>query len=134
MRGEKYLTKPKQYKLVYTEGTSWANNFVVMKALPNGLSLYRYGLSVSRRIGKAVARNRVKRLFREILRLTSLSPRWDIIFIARPAAASADYATLKKSVYSLLSKAQLLKPLGNSAFLEGSVAPRLGTNSNEETF
>jgi len=105
----KYLTKPEQYALVYNKGSSWAGRLVVMKALPNGLSLSRYGFSVSRRVGKAVVRNRVKRLLREILRQTPLQQGWDIVFIARSAAASADYAGLEKSANDLLFKAQLLK-------------------------
>jgi len=81
-----------------------------MKALPNGLTLSRYGFSVSQRIGKAVTRNRVKRLFRQILRLKSLEPGWDIVFIARPLAANANYAGLEKAIDDLLSRAQLLGP------------------------
>lgn len=111
MKGEEYLTKSNQYALVYKEGSSWVSSLVVMKALPNGLSLSRYGFSVSKRVGKAVTRNRVKRLLREILRLTPLKPGWDIIFIARPGAATIEYAELKKSIESLLSQAQLL--MGN---------------------
>ena len=122
MRGEGHLTKPEQYALVYNKGNSWVNNLIVMKALPNGLTLSRYGLSVSRRVGKAVTRNRVKRLFREILRLTPLQPGWDIIFIARPAVATADYAQFRKSVNNLLFQAQLLTPVENTASLESSVA------------
>ncbi len=108
MRGEEYLTKSEQYALVYNKGSSWVSNLVVMKALPNGLSLSRYGFSVSRRVGKAVTRNRVKRLLREILWLTPLEPGWDIVFIARPAVASADYANLERTVTGLLSRARLL--------------------------
>ena len=108
MRGEEYLTKPEQYALVYNKGRSWISSLVVMKALPNRLGLSRYGFSISRRVGKAVIRNRVKRLLREILRLTPLEPGWDIVFIARLPAATADYANLEKSVKGLLSRAQLL--------------------------
>lgn len=116
MTGEEYLTKPKQYALVYNKGSSWTSNLVVMKALPNRLSLSRYGFSVSRRVGKAVIRNKVKRLLREILRSTPLEPGWDIIFIARPAAASADYANLKKTVAGLLSRARLLETAEKRCF------------------
>jgi len=115
MSREERLTKRQQYELVYTQGRSWVNSVAVMKALPNGFALSRYGFSVSRRIGKAVARNRVKRLLREILRLTPLEPGWDIIFIARPMAANADYKTLRQSVRGLLSRAGLLKTESNSS-------------------
>jgi len=108
MRGRQYLTKSEQYALVYEKGSSWTSDLVVMKALPNGLTLSRYGFSISRRVGKAVVRNRVKRRLREILRSAPLEPGWDIIFIARPKAGGTSFARLKKSVQGLLSQARLL--------------------------
>lgn len=109
MRGEQYLTKTEQYAAVYNKGASWVDKLVVMKALPNGLNLSRYGLSVSSRVGGAVVRNRVKRRLREILRHIGLQSGWDIVLIARPAAAKADYMVLKNSVYALLTQAELLE-------------------------
>ena len=107
MRGKQWLRESRHYALVYSEGRSWANNLVVMKALPNGLTSSRCGFSVSRRVGKAVIRNRVKRRLREILRAAPLEPGWDIVFVARPAA-NTSYANLEKSVTGLLSKAGLV--------------------------
>ncbi len=117
MRGREYLTKSEQYALVYNKGSSWTSDLAVMKALPNGLTFSRYGFSVGRRLGGAVVRNRVKRRLREILRLLPLEPGWDIIFIARPQAAGASFARLKKVVSVLLSRAGLLTREYEEAYL-----------------
>jgi len=108
MRGEIYLKKPEQFALVYYKGSSWINRLLIMKAVPNGLDISRYGLSVGKRVGKAVQRNRVKRLLREILRVIPLKPGWDIIFIARASASTVDFSSLQKKVIELLHQAQLI--------------------------
>ena len=107
--GGRYITKPKEYALIYEKGKSWACDLLVMRALPNELTLSRYGISVSKRVGNAVVRNRVKRRLREILRIMPLRPGWDIVFIARPAVVSADYTGLKQAVEGLLTRAHLVE-------------------------
>lgn len=69
----------------------------------------RIGFSVSKRVGGAVVRNRVKRRLREAVRvrLTSLTPGWDIVVSARPAAASAPFETLDAEIGALLQRAGL---------------------------
>jgi len=108
MRGKQWLRESRQYALVYSEGRSRANNLAVMKSRPNGLTWSRYGFSISRRVGNAVVRNRVKRRFREILRVMPLQSGWDIIFIARPAA-NTNYANLKQAASRLLLQSGVLK-------------------------
>ena len=84
-------------------------DLLVMKALPNNSSSSRFGLSVTKKVGKAVQRNRLKRLLREIIRVQSIKPGWDIVFIVRPVAVTADYHQLQKVAIRLLAQAQLLK-------------------------
>ena len=71
----------------------------------------RIGFSVSKRVGSAVIRNRVKRRLREAIRrrLWKTQPGWDMILIARPEAADAQYAALADEVYDLLRRARLLR-------------------------
>ncbi|MHC1578746.1 MAG: ribonuclease P protein component [Dehalococcoidia bacterium] len=109
MKEPRALTNRAQYALVYRQGKVWATSLVVMKAMPNGLNLSRCGFSVTKKIGKAVQRNRLKRLFREIMRLQSLKPGWDIVLIARPAAVNSEYRRLERAVTRLLAGAQLLE-------------------------
>lgn len=102
------LTKRAQYLAVYKSGKAWVDEYIVIRALPNKLGFSRFGFSVAKEIGKAVARNRVRRLLKEVVRLTQIKPGWDIVFIARPSAVNADYHKLRKSTAELLSRAHLL--------------------------
>ena len=107
--GREYITRPKEYALVYARGGTWNGDLLVVRALPNGLPVSRCGFSISKRVGKAVIRNKVKRRFREIMRQAPLKNGWDIVLIARPVVATADYASIRKAVEELLTRARLLE-------------------------
>jgi ribonuclease P protein component len=105
---EDRLNKPEQFKAVYTQGNTQVDRFLVLKFLPNHLEFYRYGISINKRVGIAVVRNRIKRKLREILRLGHLTGGWDMVLIVRNPAVECDYRQLEKSVVSLLSRAKML--------------------------
>jgi ribonuclease P protein component len=104
MAKKRALTKRAQYLTVYKSGKAWADNLIIIKALPNALEFSRYGFSVSKEVGKAV----VRRLLKEIACLINVKPGLDIVFIGRTNAATADYHQLKKSIERLLLRAHLI--------------------------
>jgi ribonuclease P protein component len=75
----------------------------------NGDPWSRYAFSVSKRVGNAVTRNRLRRRLREALRSLPLREGYDIVVVARPAAAEKDYWTLRAELARLLGRGKLLR-------------------------
>jgi len=108
MKGEQHLNNQGDFARVQGRSKWIGDALVGLKSCPNDLSCSRHGFIVSKRVGGAVVRNRVKRRLREILRGQPLVQGMDIIVSARPRAAVSDYQTLGNSVKSLLARAGLL--------------------------
>ncbi|MBI3961745.1 MAG: ribonuclease P protein component [Deinococcus sp.] len=85
------------------QGCSVRGRLVSLRWVENELGAARVGIIVSRRVGQAVVRNRVRRRLREIVRQVPLPPR-DLLLIASPAAAEADFWILWKDVRQLLGQ------------------------------
>ncbi len=82
---------------------------LALRSIANGLALTRCAYAVPKRVGNAVVRNRVRRRLREVLRLATLSEGYDLVISVRPAAATADFQTLKAELTLLLGRAGLLR-------------------------
>lgn len=67
------------------------------------------GFVVPKRVGTAVARNRLKRRLRAAIAALPLAPGWDMVISARPAAANASYAELAAALADLLARARALQ-------------------------
>jgi ribonuclease P protein component len=106
------LRRRNDFLRCYREGRRRHGELVVLHALANGTDAPRLGLTVGRKVGGAVVRNRVKRRVREIYRRwseRSRLPGLDLVVHAKPPAGSASFAELEKELERLLSSL-LLQP------------------------
>jgi ribonuclease P protein component len=105
------LRLDREFQRVYRRGRSWGHPLLVLHVLPADSSR-RLGISVSKKVGGAVVRNRVRRRLREILRAALPGTRsgFDLILVARAAAAKATFAELAEAVQSLVQRARLSRP------------------------
>jgi ribonuclease P protein component len=83
----------------------------VLVANRNGLDKTRFAVTAGRSVGKAVQRNRAKRLIRAAIvpHQKSICPGWDLIFIARVTLIQASFLDVQDAIESLMMKAHLIQ-------------------------
>ena len=88
-----------------------ANSYLVFYAKQNHSGANRVGFTVSKKLGCAVVRNRVRRRLREVYRLNEamFAPGWDIVVVARSRCVNADFGNLTHAFLSLAEKAGILE-------------------------
>jgi ribonuclease P protein component len=104
------LAKRKDFGKVYKLGQSVANRQFVIYVLKNPKTeRMRTGVSVSKKLGGAVLRNRLRRQVKEIMRLNveRIEPGHDIVIIVRRAAVGMAYREMEKSLQHALKRASL---------------------------
>ena len=80
----------------------------MLRTLPNDLTHNRFGFVISKRVGNAVVRNRIRRRLKETIRSLPLTDGWDVVFSAKTSAPGAKFERLKSSVVGLLTRSELL--------------------------
>ncbi|WP_047981899.1 ribonuclease P protein component [Ornithinibacillus contaminans] len=102
----------KEFQLIFKKGKSFANRQLVIYYMKKPeQEHFRIGLSVGKKIGNAVVRNRIKRCLRQAFHEleAKIEPDYDIIIIARQPTKDMEFSEMKKSLQHVLSKQGLLK-------------------------
>lgn len=88
-----------------------ANGYLVLYARENHLGINRVGVTVSKKLGKAVVRNRVRRRLREVYRLheSEFLPGYDMVVVARSKCVDAEFSKITAAYLHLGKKAGLLR-------------------------
>jgi ribonuclease P protein component len=105
------LRDRKDFGAVREQGRRWRGDVLIVNAMPRAGDLpVRFGFVISRKIGTAVVRNRIKRRLRAVMHahLAEVVRGYDVVIISRQPASSATYAALETAALDLLRRAGLM--------------------------
>lgn len=99
------------FRRVYAKGRHFASPILVTYVMRNREGCCRVGITASKKIGKAVKRNRARRIIKAAIKdlLPNISGGWDIIFVARNRTVKVKSYDVKKSMEEHLKSACVLK-------------------------
>ena len=104
------LNKNYEFQRLYKRGDSAPGAYFVLYARRNGGNSNRLGITVSKKVGGAVQRNRAKRRLKEIYRTNfhRLKKGYNIVIVARTAAATVEYDKLERAYFWAARKVEIL--------------------------
>jgi len=112
MQKKHRLRERSDFRKVFDRGSSFANRYLVVYCMRHMEGQeFRVGFSVSKKVGNAVVRNRIKRRLKECVRELAplVNKDADFIVIARPSVVTLEFVDLRKNVRHLLNGVNLLK-------------------------
>ncbi len=103
------LKNNKIFLMLYKKGDCLVSESLIMYYRKNNLDYCRMGITVSKKVGKAVKRNRAKRLIRESYRFfEKYTSGYDIVFVARSKTPEVGFFEVKKDMDRLFNKSKLV--------------------------
>ena len=93
-----------EYQRIYDRGLKVHGKFLTMFTLVNDLQFGRLGIAATRKMGGAVARNKAKRLIREVFRRNKLAPGFDVVVIPRRELVDASLTAIEAEFRNVLER------------------------------
>ncbi len=111
MKKENTITKNKDFRKVYSKGTSCSDYNLVLFVYQRNRENKRFGVTTAKKIRKAVTRNKVRRRLKEIIRKykDQVKDGYDIVVMCRLTGKDSDFSDLEKSYVRLLKKSKVWK-------------------------
>ena len=109
------LKKRNDFQIVYRNGKTFANRYLVMYKKENHTDRNRLGISVSKKVGNSVVRHRVTRLIRESYRLNEekFEQGYDFIVVARVNAKEISYFDMESALLHIAKLQNVRKDVKN---------------------
>jgi ribonuclease P protein component len=100
------LRQGDDFRRVRDKGTSFKQSAFILGAVRNDLPHNRYGIIVSKRLGKAVVRNRLRRVIREALRSihAQLPTGYDVVVVARHPGLKLNYRGWQQALLGVMQR------------------------------
>lgn len=104
------IKRNNDFRRVYSKGKYASSESLVLYYIKKKTGMVRIGITTSKKVGKSVVRNRMRRLVRENIRLIydQLIPGMDLVIVVRKADPSADFHSIGKELRYLLKKLDIL--------------------------
>ncbi len=105
------IRKNVEFKQVYSGGKNYWNRNLTLYVKRNNLDGSRYGITITKKIGSAVVRNRIRRRIKEIYRLNfyRIKDGYDLVFIPKKNVQEISYKQLESALIHILKISHMLK-------------------------
>ena len=103
-RPHERIRRRPEFQLVYERGAKMHSRYSTIFILPNAGTVGRLGIAATRKLGGAVARNRAKRLIREVFRRNKIAPGFDVVVIPKRELLDASLTDLEADYRALIER------------------------------